>query len=147
VDFDDLRKAAQRLKMAQTHEEGAEERSMPTWDLAVPTTVPAICRLTPGDGALHKTPTLGALFMTFGATVFINKHVGVGATGVVALRSFPREFNHRSLFYSFDSIFRPASGSMKRFEPEFRAGLGGQRVSYFFDDQAILRSGPGMPCF
>jgi hypothetical protein len=99
-----------------------------------------------GDGTLYKTPTLGGLFMTFGATVFINKHVGVGAElSWKASQGDYAGLKYRPLFYSFDSIFRPARGSTKRFEPEFRAGLGGERVSYSFDDQQSCDQVPGCP--
>ena len=98
------------------------------------------------DGTLYKTPNLGGLFTALGASVFINKHVGVGAE--VSWRPSQGDYaglKYRPSFYSFDGIFRSGRGSTKRFEPEFRAGLGGARVSYTFDDPQFCDQVPGCP--
>jgi hypothetical protein len=99
-----------------------------------------------GDGTLYKTPTLGGPFMDLGASVFINKHVGVGAE--IAWRPSQGDYagiQYRPSFYSFDGIFRLAKVSKKRLEPEFRAGVGGARVRYFFDDPQSCDQIQGCP--
>lgn len=89
-----------------------------------------------GDGTLYKTPHLVGLFADLGASVFISKHVGVGAE--LAWR--PSEGDYAGLLYrpsfsSFDAIYRPSRGSTKRFVPELRAGIGWARMHYDFDGQ------------
>jgi outer membrane protein with beta-barrel domain len=99
-----------------------------------------------GDGTLHKTPHLIGLFAELGASVFFNKHVGVGAE--LAWR--PSEGDYAGLLYrpsfaSFDAIYRPSMGSTKRFVPELRGGIGWARVRYDFNDQGSCDQVPGCP--
>lgn len=99
-----------------------------------------------GDGTLYRSPHLTGLFMQLGANVFFNKQVGVGAE----MSWRPSEGNYAGLlyrpsFYSFDAIFRPARATTKRFEPEFRAGIGGARVRFDFNDQGSCDQVPGCP--
>lgn len=99
-----------------------------------------------GDGTLYKSPHLVGLFAELGASVFFNKHVGVGAE----LSWRPSEGDYAGLLYrpsfaSFDAIYRPSKGSTKRFSPELRAGIGWARVRYDFGDQASCDQVPGCP--
>jgi hypothetical protein len=99
-----------------------------------------------GDGVLHHTPSLDGLFADLGASVFVNKNVGIGAQ----LAWTPSQGNYAGLqyrpsFYNFDGIYRPDRGATKRFAPEYRLGIGGARVRYTFDDQTACDQVPGCP--
>ena len=99
-----------------------------------------------GDGNLHNTPAMGGLFTSLGANVFFGKRVGVGAE----LSWRPSEGDYAGLLYrpsiaSFDGIFRPRTGSTKRFAPELHAGIGWARVRYDFNDQPSCDQVPGCP--
>lgn len=99
-----------------------------------------------GDGNLHKTPSLGGMFGHIGASVFINKNVGVG--GEISWRPSQADYagiQYRPTFYTFDAIFRPSRSATKRFEPEFRAGIGGMRLHFFPDDDQSCAQVPGCP--
>jgi len=99
-----------------------------------------------GDGTLYRTPNLGGFFMALGASVFVSKQVGIGAD--LSWRAPLGDYaglQYRPSLYSFDGIYRPARWSTKRLEPEFRAGLGGARVRYSFDDQTACDQVPGCP--
>ena len=98
------------------------------------------------DGALHRTPSLDGVFTDLGATVFIGRNWGVGAE--LAWRPTQGDYaglQYRPSFYNFDGIFRPEPGNTKRFAPEFRAGIGGARIRYNFDDQTACDQVPGCP--
>jgi len=98
------------------------------------------------DGTLYRTPGLGGFFMALGASVFVNKQVGVGAD--LSWRAPQGDYaglKYRPSFYSFDGIFRPARWTTTRLEPELRAGIGGARVRYYFDDQTACNQVPGCP--
>jgi len=98
------------------------------------------------DGNLFKTPSLGGVFGHIGASVFINKHVGVG--GEISWRLFQADYagiQYRPTFYTFDAIYRPATASKKRFVPEFRAGIGGVRLNFFPNDDLSCAQVPGCP--
>jgi hypothetical protein len=97
-----------------------------------------------GDGTLHKTPSLDGVFADLGASVFVNRKVGIGAE--LAWRPTEGDYAgllYRPSFYNFDGIYRPDRGRTKRFEPEFRAGLGAARVHYDFDGQPACGEVPG----
>jgi hypothetical protein len=98
------------------------------------------------DGTLYRTPGLGGFFVALGASVFVNKQVGVGAD--FSWRGPEGDYaglKYRPSFYSFDGIFRPARWTTKRLEPELRGGIGGARVRYSFDDQMACDQVPGCP--
>ncbi|MDP8989822.1 MAG: hypothetical protein M3N41_07050 [Acidobacteriota bacterium] len=98
------------------------------------------------DGTLYRTPSLGGFFMALGASVFVNKQVGIGAD--LSWRAPQGDYvglKHRPSFFSFDGIFRPARWTTKRLETELRAGIGGARVRYSFDDQTACDQVPGCP--
>jgi hypothetical protein len=99
-----------------------------------------------GDGNLYKTPAMDGLFASLGASVFLTKHVGVGAE--LSWRPSEGDYaglKYRPSFASFDGIFRPNRGSTKRFAPELRAGIGWARVRYDFNDQPSCDQVPGCP--
>jgi len=98
------------------------------------------------DGTLHRTPSLDGVFTDLGATVFIGRNWGVGAE----LAWTPTQgdyagLQYRPSFYNFDGIFRPERGISKKLAPEFRAGIGGARIRYNFDDQTACDQVPGCP--
>ena len=98
------------------------------------------------DGSLHNTPSLGGLFGHIGATVFITKHIGVGAE--IAWRPSQADYagiQYRPTFYTFDAVYRPPKGSTKRFAPELRAGIGGVRLNFFPNDDLSCAQVPGCP--
>jgi|SRR5579862_151695 len=97
-----------------------------------------------GDGTLHATPNLDGLFAEIGASVFVNKQVGIGAQ--LAWRPSEGDYAgllYRPSFYDFDGVFRPTRRVSKRFAPEFRLGLGGARVHYDFEGQSACGQIPG----
>lgn len=98
------------------------------------------------DGNLYKAPSLGGVFGHIGAMVFVTKHVGVG--GEISWRPSEAEYagiEYRPTFYSFDALYRPSKGSSKRFETEWRAGIGGMRLTFFPEDDASCAQVPGCP--
>jgi Outer membrane protein beta-barrel domain len=98
------------------------------------------------DGTLYRTPSLGGFFMALGASVFVNKQVGIGAD--LSWRTPEGDYaglKYRPSFYSFDGIYRPARWTTKRLDPELRAGIGGARVRYSFNDQAACDQVRGCP--
>ena len=98
------------------------------------------------DGNLYKTPSLGGLFGHIGATVLIDKQVGVG--GEISWRPSQGDYAgipYRPTFYTFDAIYRPLKGSTKKFSPELRAGIGGMRLHFFPDDDVSCSQVPGCP--
>jgi hypothetical protein len=99
-----------------------------------------------GDGRLHDAPGLNGVFAELGASVFINQHAGVGAElSWKPSQSDYAGLQYRASFYSFDGIFRPEWKRTKRFESEFRAGIGGARLRYSFDTQDSCDRVPGCP--
>jgi hypothetical protein len=52
---------------------------------------------------------------------------------------------YRPTFYTFDAIYRPARAISKKFEPEFRAGIGGARLHLFPNDDPPCAQVPGCP--
>ena len=98
-----------------------------------------------GDGELHNTPKLGGLFGTIGGSVFLTRHVGLGAELSWRMRSDYAGIQYRPSFSNFDVIFRPASDNTKRVAPEFRLGLGSARIHYFPDDYQFCDQLAGCP--
>jgi hypothetical protein len=98
------------------------------------------------DGTLHKTPNLDGVFADLGASVFINRHVGFGAE--LAWKPSQGDYAgllYRPSFYNFDAIYRLGHTTKRLGAPEFRAGIGGARVRYAFDDQTACDQVPGCP--
>lgn len=99
-----------------------------------------------GDGTLHKTPNLDGVLADLGASIFVNARWGLGAQ--LAWKPAQGDYaglQYRPSFYNFDAIFRPIGRTKKQFNPEFRAGIGGARVRYNFDDQTACNQVPGCP--
>ena len=99
-----------------------------------------------GDGTLHDTPSLGGVFGHAGASVFLNKYVGVG--GEISWALFQADYagiQYRPTFYTFDTILRPPKLGTKRFIPEFRAGIGGVRLHFFPNDDPSCAQVSGCP--
>jgi hypothetical protein len=98
-----------------------------------------------GDGTLNDTPALGGVWGTIGGSVFVTKHVGVGAEVSWKSQSDYAGIQYRPSFYNFDAILRAARVSTKRLAPEFRVGLGGVRIHYFPDDPQFCEQIDGCP--
>jgi hypothetical protein len=99
-----------------------------------------------GDGILHKTPSLDGIAADLGASVFINARMGIGTQLVwKPSQGDYAGLKYRPSFYDFDGIFRPVGRTTKRLAPEFRAGIGGARVRYAFEDQTACDRVPGCP--
>jgi len=98
------------------------------------------------NGTLHDTPGLGGVFGHVGASVFLNKYVGVG--GEISWAFFQADYagiQYRPTFYTFDAILRPPKVGTKRFIPEFRAGIGGVRLHFFPSDDLSCAQVSGCP--
>jgi len=99
-----------------------------------------------GDGTLHKTPNLNGVFANLGASVFINKHVGIGAE--LAWKPSQTDYAgllYRPSFYNFDAIYRLGRTTKRLGSPELRAGIGGARLRFNFDDPTTCDQVPGCP--
>jgi hypothetical protein len=97
-----------------------------------------------GDGSLHNPPKLGGAWATIGGSVFVTRHLGVGAELSWRSQTDYAGVKYRPSFYSFDAIYRPAR-TTKRFSPEFRTGIGGAHINYFPDDPTFCDQLPGCP--
>jgi hypothetical protein len=98
------------------------------------------------DGTLFRTPHMGGLFAHLGTSVFVTKHMGVGAE--ISWKPSKGDYAgipYRPIFYNVDAIFRPAGFAPKRLVPELRAGIGGARVRFFPDDDQSCAQVPGCP--
>ncbi len=98
-----------------------------------------------GDGNLYKTPSLGGLFADIGGSAFFNKHFGAG--GEITWRPSQADYAgipYRPTFYTFDALFRLQETS-KKIVPEFRAGIGGARLTFFPSDDLSCAQVPGCP--
>jgi hypothetical protein len=93
------------------------------------------------DGNPYKTPSMGGFFAHIGASVFLTKHVGVGAE--ISWRTSQGDYAaipYRPGFYNVDAIFRPSNFTTKRLLPELRAGIGGARIRFTpTDDQSCTQ--------
>jgi hypothetical protein len=84
-----------------------------------------------GTGSF-TTPKLAGAFPDIGVSVMFTKHFGVGAD--VSWRASKAAYAgllERPLFYNFDGVWTPVS--TKHFEPELRAGIGGMRMGFSYD--------------
>ncbi len=99
-----------------------------------------------GDGTLHKTPTLSGPFGQIGMNVYFGRQWGFGAE--ISRRLVQGDYagvDYSPSFSSFDFVYRPARATTRRFEPEFRVGLGAARLHYSPDDQGSCAQVPGCP--
>jgi len=97
------------------------------------------------DGTLYKTPPTRGPMGQLGMGVFFGRRWGVGAE--ISRRLGQGDYvglNYSLSFSSADIIFRPA-GTIKRFEPEYRAGVGAARLHYSYDDPSSCDQVPGCP--
>ena len=99
-----------------------------------------------GDGNLYKTPGMGGVFAQVGASIFVTKHVGIGAeiSGKISKGDYAG-IPYRPVLYSFDAIFRPGKFTTKRFVPEIRAGIGVARLRFLPNDDQSCAQVPGCP--
>ena len=82
-----------------------------------------------GTGNPYTTPRLGGSFSDIGSSILFTKHFGIGAdVSWKNSRGAYAGLLYRPLFYNFDGVWEPVS--TKRFEPEFRAGLGAMHIGY-----------------
>jgi hypothetical protein len=88
-----------------------------------------------GTGNPFTTPKMGGLFSDLGASAMLTRHFGVG--GDYSWRDTQAAYaglNYRPLFYNIDGVYQPSKS--KRFEPEFRAGLGGAAMHFTYKQTA-----------
>lgn len=86
-------------------------------------------------GNAFTTPRLGGTMADLGASMMLTKHYGIG--GDLSWRTSQGAYaglNYRPFFYNVDGVYQPVK--TKRFEPEFRAGLGGVSVRYSVNQTA-----------
>ena len=81
-------------------------------------------------GTLFLRPSLDGVFGTFGGAVMFKPSFGVGAEVSVRFRQGDYVFlGYRPVFYDFNAIWTPSLGM--RIMPEFQAGFGGVRTSFY----------------
>lgn len=86
-------------------------------------------------GSPYTTPKMGGLFSDIGGNVMFSTHFGVG--GDYTWRNTHAAYaglNYRPMFYDIDGVYQPRR--FGRFEPEFRAGLGGAAIHYTYKQTA-----------
>jgi hypothetical protein len=91
-----------------------------------------------GLGNPIGTPKMTGLFGTFGADAMFKPHLGFG--GEVSLRFGKGAYSglaYRPVFYDFNAIWQPLSVT-QRVVPEFQAGLGGVKMSFYFSSSNPL---------
>lgn len=84
-----------------------------------------------GTGNPITTPAMTGVFGTFGGDVMFKPHLGFG--GEVSMRFGKGAYSgltYRPVFYDFNAIWQPLSVT-KRVAPEFQAGLGGVKISFY----------------
>jgi hypothetical protein len=92
--------------------------------------------LTLGDTSFPRS-SMGGVFGTFGADLMLTPNLGFG--GEYAFRFAQADYvidaglKARPAFYDFNAVYQPLSG--KHVVPVLQAGLGGARVSYYFNQQ------------
>jgi len=86
-----------------------------------------------GTGNPFTTPRLGGTFGKAGASFMITPHLGLGAeTDFRFSQGSYTGLTYRPMFYDFNAIWAPTGRLHKRVVPEFQAGLGGTRLSFFY---------------
>jgi hypothetical protein len=100
---------------------------------------------TLGDGDLHNTPSLGGVWGTIGANVFFSKRLGFGAEVSWRSQTDYAGVQFRPSFYNFDAIYKLSRLSTRRWDPEFRLGLGGALINYFPGDPSFCDQIAGCP--
>ncbi len=92
-------------------------------------------------GICEPAPTMGGAFGVLGADYMINPHFGIN--GEYSFRFAQASYlpaaglNVRPAFYDFNAIYQPIVGS-NRFVPVLEGGIGGAKLSYYFNQQSCL---------
>jgi hypothetical protein len=88
-----------------------------------------------GTGNPFTTPKLTGSFGTVGAEAMFRSYLGFGGEATFRFRQGPYAgLNYRPTFYDFNAIFIPLPKAT-RVVPEFQAGLGGAKLSFYYSQQ------------
>jgi outer membrane protein with beta-barrel domain len=88
-----------------------------------------------GTGNPFTTPKLTGSFGTIGAEAMFRSYLGFGGEASFRFRQGRYAgLNYRPTFYDFNAIFMPFPKST-RVVPEFQAGLGGAKLSFYYSQQ------------
>ena len=88
-------------------------------------------------------PTMGGVFGVFGTDFMIKPHFGIN--GEYSFRFAQADYlpaaalKVRPTFYDFNAIYQPTSGD-KRVVPVLEGGLGGAKLSLYFNQQGCVTS-------
>jgi len=99
-----------------------------------------------GDGMLRRTPPTQGPMAQLGMSVFFGKQWGLGAE--ISRRLIQGDYtglNYSLSYSSIDAIFRPAAVTSKKFDPEYRFGIGAARMHFSYDDPSSCGQVPGCP--
>src|SRR4029077_20388656 len=87
-----------------------------------------------GDGNLYSTPKMTGLFGGVGGSFMFRPTLGFGANYFARFsQGSYAGLNYRPKFYDFNVIWKPIPN--KKVEPEFQAGIGGARLSFYYPQQ------------
>ena len=87
---------------------------------------------TYGTGNPFTTPALAGVFGRVGADYMFRPWIGAGAeTDWRFSQGGYAGLGYRPLFYDFNVVFTPTAGKNRRIVPEFQAGIGGTKLSFF----------------
>jgi hypothetical protein len=93
--------------------------------------------------ACEPAPTMGGVFGVFGADYMFKPHLGFNAeySFRFAQASYlpAAALNVRPAFYDFNAVYQPTSGD-KRIVPVLEGGIGGARLSLYFNQQSCVTS-------
>jgi hypothetical protein len=88
-----------------------------------------------GTGNPYRTPKMTGSFGTVGAEAMFRSYLGFGGEATFRFRQGPYAgLNYRPTFYDFNAIFMPLPKAT-RVVPEFQAGLGGAKLSFYYSQQ------------
>jgi hypothetical protein len=88
-----------------------------------------------GTGNPFRTPKMTGSFGTVGAEAMFRSYLGFGGEATFRFRQGPYAgLNYRPTFYDFNAIFMPFPKAT-RVVPEFQAGLGGAKLSFYYSQQ------------
>jgi hypothetical protein len=94
-------------------------------------------------GNCETAPTMGGVFGVFGADFMIKPHFGIN--GEYSFRFAQASYlpmaglNIRPGFYDFNAVFQPGPSS-SRIVPVLEGGIGGARLSLYFNQQSCVTS-------
>jgi hypothetical protein len=93
--------------------------------------------------ACEPAPTMGGVFGVIGGDFMFKPHLGVNAeySFRFAQASYLPDagLNARPGFYDFNAVYQPTSGD-KRIVPVLEGGIGGSRLSLYFNQQSCITS-------